>query len=231
MNNNLLRLKIRERLNKLASSDYDNIEDWKIAEAFNKAQLLWVRRQIDDSEISPKDESMLVDRDDLSKIIVTTPSLSGVKQSNYYEYDKPENYMNFKRFVTNAKNTCCPKRRMTVYNIDVGDLDIVLGDDNSKPSFEWGETIGYMADMKFRIYTDSEFELVDTQLVYYRFPTNISFEGIIDPMTGLMGTDIPCEFKNDIVEILIDEAVSILAGDTENILQYQRADTSVQKNT
>ena len=46
MLNSTLRLKIQQRLNKLASQDYDNIECWQIVEAFNKAQIEWVRRQI-----------------------------------------------------------------------------------------------------------------------------------------------------------------------------------------
>jgi hypothetical protein len=39
MNNATIQLKIQQRLNKLASSDYDNIECWQIVEAFNKGQV------------------------------------------------------------------------------------------------------------------------------------------------------------------------------------------------
>ena len=39
---------------------------------------------------------------------------------------------------------------------------------------------------------------------------------------------IPC--KDDIVEILIDEAVSVLAGDIENINQYQRGTQSAERS-
>ena len=46
MNNTALQLKIKQRLNKLASNDYDNIECWQIVEAFNKAQLDWCRRNL-----------------------------------------------------------------------------------------------------------------------------------------------------------------------------------------
>ncbi len=46
MTNAALQLKIKQRLNKLASNDYDNIECWQIVEAFNKAQVEWVRRQL-----------------------------------------------------------------------------------------------------------------------------------------------------------------------------------------
>ena len=46
MNNQILQLKIKQRLNKLDSNDYDNIEHWQIIEAFNKAQIQWVRRNL-----------------------------------------------------------------------------------------------------------------------------------------------------------------------------------------
>ena len=46
MNNTTLQLKVKERINKLDSLDYDNIACWKIVESFNKAQIEWARRQI-----------------------------------------------------------------------------------------------------------------------------------------------------------------------------------------
>ena len=46
MDNLTIRLKINERVNKLDSNDYDNIHDWKIVEAFNKAAVDWSRRQL-----------------------------------------------------------------------------------------------------------------------------------------------------------------------------------------
>ena len=47
MNNQYLLIKIKQRLNKLTSFDYDDIEPWMITEAFNKAQRNWTRRQIE----------------------------------------------------------------------------------------------------------------------------------------------------------------------------------------
>ena len=35
MNNTTLQIKFKQRLNKLASNDYDNLECWQIVEAFN----------------------------------------------------------------------------------------------------------------------------------------------------------------------------------------------------
>ena len=52
MNNTTLQLKIKQRLNKLDSQDYDNFECWQIVEAFNKGQVEWVRRQIQGTNIT-----------------------------------------------------------------------------------------------------------------------------------------------------------------------------------
>ena len=46
MTNATLQIKFKQRLNKIASNDYDNIECWQIIEAFNKAQISWCRRQL-----------------------------------------------------------------------------------------------------------------------------------------------------------------------------------------
>lgn len=71
MNNALLQIKIKERLNKLASMDYDNIECWQIAEAFNKAQLEFVRRQVHGiNQKKEGDESSTVLIDDLQRLLV-----------------------------------------------------------------------------------------------------------------------------------------------------------------
>ena len=46
MTNDLIQIKLRQRLNKLSSNDFDNLECWQIIEAFNKAALQWTRRQL-----------------------------------------------------------------------------------------------------------------------------------------------------------------------------------------
>ena len=46
MLNSTIVIKIKQRINKLDSQDYDNITCWQIVEAFNKAQVEWTRRQL-----------------------------------------------------------------------------------------------------------------------------------------------------------------------------------------
>lgn len=227
MTNNLLQIKIKQRLNKLASFDYDNIECWQIAEAFNKAQLEWFRRQIHGHNQGKEgDESTKMNIDDVQLMIVDTGITWGSTEfSTYYETDPlPSDYLYFKRLSVNCISECCPDPRpMITYLAQVGDVDNLLVDDFRSPSAAWGETFCTIQNNRIKIYTNGQFKLSKPVLYYFRKPQDICFAGCMEPNFGTICTsDIECEFKDDIVELIIDEAASILAGDIESMNQYQR---------
>lgn len=231
MNNNVLQIKIKERLNKLASMDYDNLECWQIAEAFNKAQIEWVRRQVHgNNALREGDESSKMLIDDLQKLL-TDVALPGTQREVFYESATlPADYLFFKRFVIKAKNDCCPERRVVAYLAEEADVDNLLFDSFRKPSFEWGETFATLGNNRARIYTDEQFNVTSLRLVYYRKPRPISFDGCVDIATGNATTNVECEFKDDIVELLIEETCLILAGDIESPVQIQRTTQNVIRN-
>ena len=76
MNNNTLQLKIKQRLNKLDSNDYDNIEKWQIVEAFNKAQKDWCRRQLHGTNQKSEGDEQSIRRIDDLQILLTDKELS-----------------------------------------------------------------------------------------------------------------------------------------------------------
>jgi hypothetical protein len=118
------------------------------------------------------------------------------------------------------------------YLAEEENIALLLGDDLKKPSFEWGETFCTFVGNRLRVYTNNDFEVSKAILMYYRLPTNIQIAGCVDPYTLAPSTnDVECQFKDDIAEILVDEAVQILAGDIESITQYQIAQSTSQTNT
>lgn len=232
MNTSTIQIKVKQRLNKLASNDYDNIECWQIVEAFNKAQLQWCRRQLHGyNQFKEGDEQSKRRVDDL-QILLTEVPINTVNRQLYYESNSwPNNYMEFKKVTANAKNDCCDPRKLMIYLTEEANVDIHLTDNTRKPSYEWAETFATLVGNSVRVYTDSKFELVDLKLMYYRKPVFIQILNCIDPYTGVVSTiEVNPEFKDDIVELIIDETVSILAGDIESTLQYQRGSTEVEKN-
>ena len=231
MLNSTITIKIKQRLNKLDSQDYDNITCWQVVESFNKAQVEWVRRQLHGmNAMKEGDEQSNRRKDDLQKLMIKTP-LTTVKKDIYYQGNIPENYLQWKRVDVYAKQECCEKRRMTVYLGEEGNLNQLLRDKAKQPNFEWAETFATLINNTVHVYTNNEFEITDADLIYYRQPIKIQIDGCSDPYTGLTSiTNVECEFKDDIIEVIIDEAVSILAGDIESGNQFSRGTETAERN-
>lgn len=231
MQNSVLTIKIKQRINKLDSNDYDNIECWQIVEAFNKAQVEWSRRQLHGINILKEGDEQSTRRKDDLQVLLNSQSLTINPKEYYYKALLPEDYMQWKRVDVLAKKECCEKRRMTVYFAEEGNLNQLLRDKSKQPSFEWGETFATLINNNVHIYTNKDFEVQDADIIYYRQPVKIQVQGCVDPYTGVASpTNIQCEFKDDIIEVIIDEAVAVLAGDIESGNQYARGTESAERN-
>ena len=231
MLNSVLSIKIKQRLNKLDSQDYDNIECWQIVEAFNKAQVEWARRQLHGINVVKEGDEESTRRIDDLQVLLNTQPLSVTDQQVLYSGNVPDNYLQWKRVDTYAQKDCCDKRRMVVYLAEEANVNQLLRDVAKRPSFEWGETFATLKNNLINIYTNNDFEVESAQLTYYRQPVKIQIQGCVDPYTGVQSTtNVQCEFKDDIIEVIIDEAVSILAGDIESGNQFSRGSEGAERN-
>jgi hypothetical protein len=234
MNNNLLQIKIKQRLNKLASLDYDNIECWQIQEAFNKAQLQWMRRQLYGINIRKEgadQSSGLVD--DLQRLMKHELLIMSNKDI-YWQSSIPSDYLHYVRTDVFGKTECCDERRITVYQVEESNISIILDNKDKRPNFEWAETVSTVINNTLRVYTNNEFGITKCYLVYYRKPLDIKITGCIDISTGFTiqaADQQECEFNDDVAELIADEAAQILAGDIESMGQFQREQQNVQSNS
>jgi hypothetical protein len=231
MLNSTITIKIKQRINKLDSQDYDNIECWQIVESFNKAQVEWSRRQLHGMNIVKEGDEGSTRRKDDMQILLTTDNLGIIDKKDYYKASLPEDYLQWKRVDVFAQKDCCDKRRMTVYLAEEGNLNQLLRDKAKQPNFEWAETFATLKGGDVNIYTNNEFEIQKADLIYYRQPIKIQIQGCVDPYTNVASTaEVQCEFKDDIIELIIDEAVSILAGDIESGNQFSRGTETAERN-
>lgn len=235
MNNSTILIKIRQRLNKLSSNDYDNIQDWMVVEAFNKGMADWCRRNLHGTNMKNEGDEQSTSRiDDLQSLLVPLPIPSMINRNTFYETqnDKPADYLRFKRISAKATSECCPEAKpLKIYLAEEANVDLLLADENKKPSFEWAETFATFVGNKLRIYTNGSFDITDVRLMYYRQPRRIQIAGITDPYTGLIPTtNVPCEFNDDLIELLVDEAAKIIAGDIESWGQFDRGTKSAETN-
>lgn len=229
MNVNLIPVKISQRLNKLSSNDYDNIECWQHVEAFNKAQRDWVRRQLHGGNQSREGDEETKRRIDDLQILLKDKPLSSIREGNKYVTEElPSDYLEYKRLDVTAKSDNCSGKTMTSDLIPESNVNEYNNDWSLKPSFEWGETFHTLKGNKVNVYID-DFKISSTTLVYYRQPKDISLDNC-ETITGEELGDVDPEFKDDIVELIIDEAVSILASDIESNNQLVSSINRVTKN-
>jgi len=233
MENSTLFIKLKQRLNKLDSNDYDNIQCWQFIEAFNKAQIEWCRRNLHGGNMYKEGDELSKRRiDDLQPLLIEY-NLTGTTTDTYFETNNfpIETYLEFKRVSVQAKDDCCEPRSMTVYLAEEANAPLILRDPLKNPSFDWGETFCTMLNNTIRIYRDTSFTLVNPILTYYRKPILIQVPGCVNPYTGIESTaNVNCEFKDDLVEVMLDDTAALIAGDIENIYQQQRGLQAGERN-
>jgi hypothetical protein len=233
MNNLTIILKVEERLNKLSSNDYDNIEKWKIVEAFNKAMPDWCRRQLHGTNSHQTGDEQSKRRIDDLQVLLRNHPLEMKEEDCYYGSENWPDYFEYKRVSLTGATECCKRPKFVTYLVEEANIDMLLRDELKKPNFPWGETLVTLMDNTIKVWTNNEFEIEDAFLTYYKQPTRIQIQGVTNPYDedGAISTaDVICEFKDDIVEVLIDETVKIISGDIEYMTSMQVADKSVESN-
>jgi hypothetical protein len=232
MKNSVIKVKVKQRMNKLASNDYDNIMDWQIVEAFNKGMVGWCRRQIQGTNLTKTGNESSNRRIDDIQVLLTTLSMQFGKKDGYYASNSfPKDYFQWKRISAKMKADCCEPRPAMIYLAEEGNVDELLRDVNKNPNFQWAETFCTMGGNVIKIYTNNKFDVQDIVLTYFKQPRRIQILGTVDPYTTQPSLEeVECEFKDDVIELLIDECVKIITGDIESITANQIAEQSVEQN-
>jgi hypothetical protein len=236
MNSKTILTKVKQRLNKLSSNDFQNIAAWKVLEAFNKGQIEWCRRNLHGANAAREGDEQSISRiDDLQKLLKHTPALSFTDNGDYFQStlaDWPLDFMRFNRVDLTAINTCCATpKRMVVYLAEESNVDILMTNENLKPGYDWGETFCTLKGNQLNVYHGKEFSITLAKLVYYRRPVVVEMVGQVNVYTGNASTvNVDCEFGDELAELLVDEAAEILAGDIENAGQVNRLNQRVEKN-
>ncbi len=209
-------LKIDLRLNKSANNEYDAIWSDVKEEVANKAVTDWVRRQIrGKNQTQEGDEETTARVDDL-QVLLKSEILKVTKKDKFYETEKiPSDYLYYKRLTPTVKKGECDSIEIKSYFSEEANVD----DLGNTPSFDFEETIHTMINNKFRVYY-SDFEIQKVKLTYYRKPKKLNFNKLDDIL----------EFKDDVCEMIIDEAIKIKASDIESLNQKNLAQERTENN-
>lgn len=220
-------IKLRLRLNKLHSSDYDNIPDWTAIEAINKAVDERIRRLIHGvNQTQEGDEESRVRIDDL-QVLLKEAKLNGVNKKLYFESKElPSDYIFFKRLMPVVTKGNCNRVPLHTTLVEEANVSDFLNDWAMQPSFEWNQTFHTLMGNRIRVYTNSDFHVNEVVLTYYRAPKRVDVAGYTRE-DGTSSTNSDLEFRDNLAELILDDAAAIIAGSNEN---YNAAQITKQRS-
>jgi len=229
-------VKLKLRINKLDSNDYDNIENWKLLEAFNRASLLWVRQNLHGGNIYKEGNEQSLRRiDDLNLLLKEVDILYSVKGDYIITATYPNDYLEFKRIDLYVDTECCKNEKLVVYLTKSADISLIERSETHKASFLWRETYAISEDKRFKIAIPKDVDdilISDVKLIYYRKPITVKKAGVFDMETGVYSAiDVDPEFNDDLVEVIIDYTASLIAADIiDPDIMQMRAQISQNSN-
>ncbi len=231
--------KIDQKLNKLSSNEHQQISLEDKILALNEAQIKLIKQKLDGSNTVSglgfdafkkryEDLERLVESYEDHKLSLKetnkelnkwTASLSGISPGYMFYVDS---------YILADKGKC--KNRRIRINQDLarhGDIQVLLANDHTKPSFEYQETFNIIASDEISIFTDGTFSPSDLYLSYVSYPDYIDKAGYIK-LDGTSSTDVNCELKNYLEDELVDLTVQNLAMYTENTAAAQNAEFRIK---
>lgn len=195
-------VKIKYRLNKGDSNDYDNLSKFQMEEAFNKALLSWVRRQYRGKNQTKEGDEETTSRIDDLQLLLKVDSLTIRDKELFVESNKlPSDYLYYKRVSPFVSKDGCSNVKIKSHLREEANVDDLI----TFPSFEFEETFHTLIGNKVNLYHNKDFTVDKLELTYYRKPKTYDFKKLNDEV----------EFKDDVVELIIDETCKLIASDLE----------------
>ncbi|NLR60690.1 hypothetical protein HGH93_21450 [Chitinophaga polysaccharea] len=223
------------RLNKVATSAHQhiNLEDKLIS--LNDAQLILIKQKVAGLSSRPGLDGSKKRYDDIENLVTTHCRLpvSFDTDSVLYSWSGsleslPAKYMFFVDAYFVATKGSCKDRILHGYRIKHADLQVVMNNSNTCPSFEYQEMPLTITADRLYGYTDGSYTISDAYISFVRYPVKIDMEGYIG-FDGAPSITANCELNNFLKDELVDIAVQLLAMSTENVPATQFADVRLSQ--
>lgn len=102
----------------------------------------------------------------------------GGKEEIYDTYKLPEDYFKFSNLHVKATDGTCTDE-VRAEEVKTENLEEILSDEFSKPSFEFRETVYHLSEGdKVAVYKD-DFSIEEVKMTYYRLPRQVSMDGYL----------------------------------------------------
>jgi hypothetical protein len=227
--------KLDLKLNKLSSNAHQQIAPEDKILALNEAQIKVIKRKLGTNNPSQTGFDGSKKRyEDLQNLVepyqVLTPTLADERLNQWTVSldDLNPKYMFYVDSYIAANKGECKNRLVVVSQVaSHSDVQVLLANNNYKPSFEYQETFCTLSSDKQEIYTDGTFTPTSVYLSYLRYPQKIDVEGYQD-FDGQSSINQDSELADYLEDELLELTVLELGFSTENPNAVQGAVNKTQ---
>lgn len=228
MNSFEIPFKFKNRLNKGDSQDYQNIGPTEIQEVINKAALGLARRTLHGFNQFREGKEGSKTRISDFQVLLKTKRLSGSHKDIFFISGKiPTDYFEHSQVTGIVDKKECISVTIPSDLIETSNVNTYLSSGDKQPSFDFEQSFHTLQENKIKFYHNNDFTVKELEFVYYKKPQFIEIPGAFIS-TGGIGKNMEIEFKDDLMEIIIDEAVRIKAEDIESLNRQQLSKQSVE---
>jgi hypothetical protein len=169
------------KINKNDTNSNISISKGEFVILYNEQKKVWLAEKV-------KNKSNDIDIHDLERLYVKDKEIKKSKSdSNSSHFELPVDFYIYDSSYSLAKKGKCV-REIVNWLVKPRNVNILLGDTNNSPSFEYEETICIVSQNHLVVYKD-EFDVNKVYISYYKEPIDIDIEGYIK-FDGTMSTDI-----------------------------------------
>lgn len=226
------------KLNKIGSNEHQGIELENKIIAVNDAHINLIKTKFSENNVYKSgldsfqkrynDLETLVEKD---KFLPLTNDNSPLKSySCNLELLKPEYMLGIpgSEYILADKGDC-KNHILVVDQVRHGDINVVLNNSNTSPSFEYQNTPGTITGHRWQVYTDGTFSPKRMYLWYVRYPKKVDFPGY-EHFDGKASIEIDSELPYYLKEELVDIVVRNLALSSENQNAVQASQLKIGTN-
>ena len=214
---------IEMALQKQDTEHYANLTLWDKQSALNKAASDWMRRQIwGTNQHKEQNEQSTMVTDDLQSFLVERKLSVGNYEFYADTVKKPENFLYYNNLFVYCSKGECNNIMIPSTLIESANSDDYLSDWAFSPSFDFEQCFHIFINDKFRIFHGGDFKVNSVKLFYYRKPQEISMEPL--------DADVVWEWKEDVANLIIDEAIKNLAAHIEHVTAHQTSKENTINN-
>jgi hypothetical protein len=131
----------------------------------------------------------------------------------------PEDYLDLANFHVYATYKKCKEVRLKTFEIKSEDLEELLNDDSSIPTFDYRETFYLVNSGRVTAY-QQDFKIPKATLSYYRYPKKVDISGYIH-LDKTNSKDIDPEFDDKVTHRILTAMAKQFASSNGDTTAYQ----------